>query len=219
LNQYIEKGDRKMKIIYDENGNRVDELAERNEEIKAKLAPILNEFVDEKERMIALKKPAKLGYQFTKQIYLVLAGYGLMSAEKFVDLDYDDIYDLWLKYLDLTAYYNRYFEIVDNKQLFCAFAGLNTRQYAELERSDNDDIKNLMITINNAFVGLGFVAGESGNADVKAVSTRLRANGEAGHGVISASEDELLKKVEVPSENDLMRQLKSVLGGEPKQLK
>jgi hypothetical protein len=47
----------------------------------------------------------------------------------------------------------------------------------------------------------------------------LRANGEAGHGVISASEDELLKKVEVPSENDLMRQLKSVLGGEPKQLK
>lgn len=202
-----------MKIIYDENGNRVDELAERNEEIKAKLAPILNEFVDEKERMIALKKPAKLGYQFTKQIYLVLAGYGLMSAEKFVDLDYDDIYDLWLKYLDLTAYYNRYFEIVDNKQLFCAFAGLNTRQYAELERSDNDDIKNLMITINNAFVGLGFVAGESGNADVKAVSTRLRANGEAGHGVISASEDKLLEKVEAPSENELFNRLKNVLGG------
>jgi hypothetical protein len=207
------------KIVLDENQNPIDELANRNEKIKETLAPILTEFIEEKERMIALKKPAKLGYQFTKQIYLALAGYGLMSAEDFIELDYDDIYDLWLKYLDLTAYYNRYFEIVDNKQLFCAFCGWNTRQYAELERSDNEDIANLMNTINSAFVGLGFVAGESGNADVKAVSTRLRANGEAGHGVISASEDELLKKVEVPSENDLMRQLKSVLGGEPKQLK
>ena len=207
------------KIVLDENGNVVDELANRNEEIKATLAPILEEFIEEKERMFAMKKPVKLGYQFTKQIYLVLAGYGLMSAEKFVELDYDDIYDLWLKYLDLTAYYNRYFEIVDNKQLFCAFAGLNTRQYAELERSDNDDIKSLMNTINSAFIGLGFVAGESGNADVKAVNTRLRANGEAGHGVISASEDKLLEKVEAPSELDLMRQLKSVLGGEPKMLK
>ena len=207
------------KIVLDENHNPIDELANRNEKIKETLAPILAEFIEEKERMMALKKPAKLGYQFTKQIYLVLAGYGLMSAEDFIELDYDDIYDLWLKYLDLTAYYNRYFEIVDNKQLFCAFCGWNTRQYAELERSENEDIANLMNTINSAFVGLGFVAGESGNADVKAVSTRLRANGEAGHGVISASEDELLKKVEAPSENDLMRQLKSVIGGEPKQLK
>ena len=31
------------------------------DEIKANLAPILEEFVEEKERMIALKKPAKLG--------------------------------------------------------------------------------------------------------------------------------------------------------------
>lgn len=206
------------KIIFDENNNPIDELAERNAEIKDKLAPTLAEFIEEKERMMALKKPAKLGYQFTKQIYLVLAGYGLMSAEKFVELDYDDIYELWLKYLDLTAYYNRYFEIVDNKQLFCAFAGLNTRQYAELERSDNEDIKNLMITINNAFVGLGFVAGESGNADVKAVSSRLRANGEAGHSVISASEDKLIEKVDQRSPADLERQLAAIMGGSSKLL-
>ena len=77
-----------------------------------------------------------------------------------------------------------------------------------------------MITINNAFVGLGFVAGESGNADVKAVSTRLRANGEAGHGVISASEDKLLEKVEAPSDTELFNRLKNVIGGgEQKMLK
>lgn len=200
-------------IVLDENQNIVDELEIRNEEIKQKLAPTLREFIDEKEKMLALKKPIKLGYQFTKQIYLVLAGYGLMSAEKFVKLEYEDIFDIWLKYLDLTAYYNRYFEIVDNKQLLCAFAGWNTRQYSELEKSDNEDIKNLMNTINNAFVGLGFVAGESGNADVKAVNTRLRANGEAGHSVISASEDKLIEKVETKSASQIMQELSELVGG------
>ena len=206
-------------IVLDENHNIVDELKLRNEEIKEKLAPILQEFMDEKEKMLALKKPIKLGYQFTKQIYLALAGYGLMSAEKFVKLEYEDIFDIWLKYLDLTAYYNRYFEIVDNKQLLCAFAGWNTRQYSELEKSDNEDIRNLMNTINNAFVGLGFVAGESGNADVKAVNTRLRANGEAGHSVISASEDKLIEKVEAKSAAQIMQELSDFVGGSGKYLK
>lgn len=209
------------KIVLDENGQPIDELAVRNDEIKAKLEPCLEEFLDEKMRMANMKKPTKLGYQFAKQIYLVLASYGLMSAERFAELDYDDIYDIWLKYLDLTAYYNRYFEIVDNKQLLCAFAGWNTRQYSELERSDNEDIKNLMNTINAAFVGLGFVAGESGNADSKAISTRLRAHGEAGHGVISASEDKLIEKVDPKSPEQLMRDMNAVLGafGDGKLLK
>lgn len=209
------------KIVLDENGEQIDELAERVAEIKTKLEPYLEEFMDEKNRLMALKKPPRLGYQFTKQIYMVLASYGLMSAEKFAELDYDDIYDIWLKYLDLTAYYNRYFEIVDNKQLLCAFAGWNTRQYAELEKSDDEDIKNLMNTINAAFVGLGFMAGESGNADSKAVGTRLRAHGEAGHGVISASEDKLIEKVEAKSPEQLMRDMNAVLGafGDGKLLK
>lgn len=203
-----------MKKIYmDESGNVRDLLAERNEEIKAKLAPILEEFVNEKNANRALKVKEKLGYRFAKQIFLVLSAYPRMSAEEFVDLTYEELEDFWLKYQELTAYYNRYFEIVDNRQLFLTFVGLNSRQYLELENSDDEDIKSLINSINTTFVGLGFVAGESGNADAKAVSTRLRANGEAGHGVISASEDKLLEKVEAPSENELMRQLRSVLGG------
>jgi hypothetical protein len=70
-----------------------------------------------------------------------------------------------------------------------------------------------MNTINNAFVGLGFVAGESGNADVKAVNTRLRANGEAGHSVISASEDKLIEKVETKSASQIMQELSELVGG------
>lgn len=206
------------KIILDENGEPIDELGERNKEIKSKLAPILKEFIEEKETNRAFKVKEKLGYRFAKQIFLVLNEYPRMTAEKFTELDYDDIQDFWLKYQELTAYYNRYFEIVDNKQMFESFCGINNRQYAELENSEDEDIKSLMCSINSTFVGLGFVAGESGNADVKATSQRMRTKGE-GHSLITASEDKLLEKVEAPSENDLMRQLKIVLGGELPKLK
>lgn len=203
------------KIILDEDGNPIDELANRNEEIKAKLAPILEEFVREKETNRAFKVKEKLGYRFAKQIFLALNEYPRMSAEKFVELDYEDIEDMWQKYSELTAYYNRYFEIVDNKQMFQSFCGINNRQYSELENSDNEDIKSLMNSINSTFIGLGFVAGESGNADAKATSQRMRTKGE-GHSLITASEDKLIEKVEQRSPADLERQLAAIMGGSAK---
>lgn len=206
------------KIVVDENGNVVDEIAERNDEIKAKLDEILQEFIAEKETNKAFKVKEKLGYRFAKQIFLVLNEYPRMTAEKFAELDYDDIEDMWQKYSALTAYYNRYFEIVDNKQMFQSFCGINNRQYAELENSEDDDIKSLMNSINGTFVGLGFVAGESGNADVKATSQRMRTKGE-GHSLITASEDKILEKVEGKSPLEIERQLASIMGGEIKMLK
>ena len=206
------------KIVVDENGNVVDELAERNEEIKAKLDGILKEFIAEKETNKALKVKEKLGYRFAKQIFLVLNEYPRMTADKFAELDYEDIEEFWAKYLELTAYYNRYFEIVDNRQLLQSFMGINSRQFAELENSEDEDIKSLMNSINSTFIGLGFVAGESGNADVKATSQRMRTKGE-GHSLITASEDKILEKVEGKSPLEIERQLASIMGGEIKMLK
>lgn len=206
------------KIVVNENGNVVDELAKRNEEIKEKLDGILQEFIAEKETNRALKVKEKLGYRFAKQIFLVLNEYPRMTAEKFSELEYDDIEDYWAKYLALTAYYNRYFEIVDNRQLLQSFMGINSRQFAELENSEDDDIKSLMNSINSTFIGLGFVAGESGNADVKATSQRMRTKGE-GHSLITASEDKILEKVEGKSPLEMERQLASIMGGEIKMLK
>lgn len=199
------------KIVVDENGNKVDELAERNAEIKEKLDIILQEFIAEKETNKALKFKEKLGYRFAKQIFLVLNEYPRMTAKKFSELEYEDIEDYWAKYLALTAYYNRYFEIVDNKQMFQSFCGINNRQYAELENSDDEDIKSLMCSINSTFIGLGFVAGESGNADVKATSQRMRTKGE-GHNLITASEDKMLEKVEGKSPLEMERQLATIMG-------
>lgn len=199
------------KIELDENGNIIDRLEDRNKEIVSKLENVLQEFVDEKNANRALKVREKLGYRFAKQIFLVLNEYPRMTPEKFYELEYEDIEDYWAKYLSLTAYYNRYFEIVDNKQMFQSFCGINNRQYAELENSDDEDIKSLMNSINSTFVGLGFVAGESGNADVKATSQRMRTKGE-GHSLITASEDKMLQAEEAKSEADLMREYKRVMG-------
>jgi hypothetical protein len=101
------------------------------------------------------------------------------------------------------------------------YLGINSRMYKQLLKGGehgDEDIKDLMTFIEDRLVGKAFTASESGNADAKAVSTRLRAK-DVGHDVISASEDKLLEKVEAPSENDLMRQLKSIVGGELPKLK
>ena len=209
---------RRKTIELDENGNPIDRIALRNEEIKDKLAPILEAFLEENNANRALKVKEKLGYRFAKQIFLVLSEYPRMTAEEFVNLTYDELESLWLKYLDLTAYYNRHFEIVDNKQMFQNFCRINNRQYAELEESEDEDIKNLMSSINSAFVGLGFVAGESGNADVKATNQRMRTKGE-GHSLITASEDKLIEKSVASTPTQMMSLLASIVGEGQKQLK
>lgn len=204
-------------IELDENWDPIDRIAERNVEIKNTLAPLLEAFLEEKNENRAYKYKEKLGYRFAKQIFLVLSDYPRMSPERFAKLSYEDIESYWINYLELTAYYNRHFEIVDNKQLLMAFVGINSRQYAELENSEDEDIRNLMNSINSTFVGLGFVAGESGNADVKATSQRMRAKGE-GHNLISASEDKLIEKVEAQTPAQMMTLLQSIVGNEPKKL-
>ena len=196
------------KVVLDaETHEPIDELAERNEEIKANLAEILQEFLAERDEMKALKKATKLGYRFSKQLYFELSKYPPMSIEKFVSLDYDTLNDIWLHYLQLTAYYNRYFEIVDNKQLFQCYAQINSRQYSQLEKSDDEDIRNLMNSINSAFVGLGFIAAESGNADVKGVNQRLRSSGEAGHSVVTAAEEKVIEQAMGMSDTELENRL------------
>ena len=194
-------------IVTDLYGNVIDELALRNEEIKQELAPILEEFLVERDEMKALKKATKLGYRFTKQLYYVLSKYPIMSVEDFANIDYDTLNDYWQKYSELTAYYNRYFEIVDNKQLFECFMRINSRQYSQLEKSDDEDIRNLMNSINSAFIGLGFIAAESGNADVKGVNQRLRSSGEAGHSVVTAAEEKVIEQGLGMTDDELTKKL------------
>lgn len=198
---------------YIDNGNEiVSFLEERNEEIKDSLSEVLAEFLIEQKENKKMKRPVNLGYRFTKQLYSVLATYPKMSADRFILLTYDEINEYWLKYLELTAFYNRYFEIVDNKQTLMAFMGINSRQYKDLEMHDDEDIKSLMSMINNAFVGLGFIANESGNADSKATMGRLSARS-LGHGLVKESEGQVIDAVAQRTPQELDRQLKNLIGG------
>lgn len=207
------------KFVTDGDGNIVDELAIRNEKIIANLEEKIEELRMEKNA--DLKGKSRFGFRAMMQIENELMQTPMMSAEKFVELDYDDIEYYWRSFHSLMSHYNMIFEIVPTRQTFMLYLGINSRMYKQLLKGGeygDEDIKDLMTFIEDRLVGKAFTASESGNADAKAVSTRLRAK-DVGHDVISASEDKLLEKVDAPSELDLMRQLKSVLGGEPKMLK
>lgn len=206
-----------MITIIDEQGNETDLLGvleKRNEEIKKSLEPKLEKFLEEKAQNAVLKKTDKLGYRFAKQIHLELSKYGRMSAEAVARLDYDTIDAYWLGYLALTAHFNEFFEIIDNRQLFITYMGINSRIYEQLQKSQDEDIKNLIQFIEDSFIGFGFMATESGNASASAIKQRLGAKG-AGHSVISASEEMLANAVsgDTKSPAELMREIERITGG------
>lgn len=204
-------------IVLDKDGNPIDYLAVRNEEIKERLQSALDIFLAENKsaNKMGFKK---FGYRLAMQIDNVLRSYGLMTADEVAKLDYEKIEDNWNKFRDLIAYYNLYFEIVANKQLFCAFARINNRIYSQLEKHQDDDIRSLMISINDSFVGLGFTASESGNADSKATKARLGAK-DVGHSVVSASEELAIQAVSGKTPQELENEMNRILGNEIKFIK
>jgi hypothetical protein len=145
--------------IDSETYESIDLLEERNEEIKKRLEPALDILLDEKQH----NKKEKFGFRFAIQLDSVLRSYGLMTADEVVKIDYNIIENAWFKFSDLLAFYNLYFEIVPNKQMFCAFMRINNRIYDTLEKSNDEDIRALMASINDSFISLAFSSSESGN--------------------------------------------------------
>jgi hypothetical protein len=209
------------KIVLDENGCQIDELAIRNQEIIASLEPKLQQFLDkEREYLLTTKKALKWGFQFQMQIVEQLHEYPLMSAEDFVEITADDIWDYYCKFHSLLSHYNMYTEIVPNAELFMSFIGINMRMYLDLKQGGynaDEEIKAIINYLETEVLGNSWGAIENGNADVKAVSKRISAKGV--HEVISASEDKLIEKVEAQSPAQMMTLVQSIIGGgEPKKL-
>lgn len=203
-----------MKIAIDEQGNVIDELKIRNEEIIKSLAEVLEEFRD--KDALNTKSRKNYGFQMLQFIEDELnERCPLLSPEKFVELDVDDLDYYWKRFHNLITYYNRYFEIVPNRQMFMSYLGCNSRMYAQLKKGgENKDelIADTMLFIDDKLMGKGYSAGESGNADSKAISKRLSASGMAGHEVISASEDKLIEKAEASTPAQMMTLLNSIVG-------
>ena len=203
------------KIVTDENGNVIDELKIKNAEIIASLEEVLQDFIA--KDALDKKNKKNFGFQLLQFIEDELnERCPLMSAEQFIELDVEDLDYYWKRFHNLITYYNRYFEIVPNRQMFMSYLGCNSRMYAKLKKGgekEDELIADTMLFIDDKLMGKGYSAGESGNADAKAISKRLSASGIAGHDVISASEDKLIDKVDQKSPLDLERQLASIMGG------
>ena len=199
------------KLTIDENGEAVDFLAERNKEITESLRPKAEILLEERAADRFGKK--RLGFRMMMQINGELNKYPRMSGNQFANLDADEIDYYWQSYYDLMCYYNLYFEIVPNRQSFLRYMGINNRQYFMLLESDDNDIKAEMNYIEDALKQDGFLAGESGNADAKAIATRLSAKTD-GHSMVSAGEEMLTQAVEKKNSTELWRDLEKIVGGD-----
>lgn len=200
------------KIVLDKDGNPIDELRERNDKLIENLAYKMEELRMEKNA--DTKGNKRFGFRAMMQIENELMQSPIMTAEKFIELDYDDIEYHWRSFHALMSHYNMTFEIVPTRQTFMLYLGINSRMYKQLlngGENNDEDIKDLMTFIEDRLVGKAFTASESGNADAKAVTTRLRAK-DVGHDVISASEDKLLDKVDAKTPLELERQFAAIVG-------
>lgn len=198
-------------IVMDENGNAIDYLEERNKKIKENLQPILEEFLEKEKRYLSAKKNINLGYSFLQQLQVEFMEQPPLSFEQTTMIDGEMLWDIWLHYCKLMAFYNRYFEIVHNKQIFCMYCGINDSVFSKWEESEDDKIKTLIKYINTNYVGNGWVAGESGNAPQAAIKERLRAKN-VGHNVISASEELIAKQTAQLTPSDIAREIEQITG-------
>ena len=197
------------------DGKTMEFLDYKNDKIKSELEDILQDFL--KEQSLDKSGRKKFGFRILCQIEDCLGKYGRMSADEFVNLSAEDIEDLWWHFHSLMAYFNRYFEIVPNRQSFMLYARINSRQYKQLMESQDEDIRSVIAFIEDRLIGKGFSAGESGNANDKAVMNRLKS-ADVGHNVVSASEERVINAVVGKTPQELEREMKAILGGNIKKL-
>ena len=198
-------------LTYDENGNVFDFLAARNDSIKANLKPAFQILLDERDG--DRKGNKRLGNRMRQQINNEFNKQPKMTAKQFTSLDADDIYYYWNSYYDLICYYTLYFEIVPNRQEFIKYMGINSRQYEQLQEHEDEEIRAAIIFVEDSLKQEGFSAGENGNADAKAIVTRLSARGTDGHSVVSAGEEMLAEKVaQAATPLELQRRFESIKG-------
>ena len=198
-----------------ESGETIEFLADKNNRIIEILEPIIEDFRAKEAKDKTGRK--KFGFMALMQIEHELGKYGRMTADDFVNLTAEDIEDLWWNFHGLMAYFNRYFEIVPNRQSFMLYARINSRQYKQLMESQDEDIRSVIAFIEDRLIGKGFSAGESGNANDKAVMNRLKS-ADVGHNVVSASEEKIINAVSQKTPFELERELQAIIGGEMKKL-
>lgn len=206
-----------MSIQYIEiDGKTMEFLDYKNDKIIENLQNVLDAFKAQEAKDKSGRK--KFGFMALMQVENELGKYGRMSAEEFVNLTADDIDDLWWHFHSLMAYFNMFFEIVPNRQSFMLYARINSRQYKQLMESQDEDIRSVIAFIEDRLIGKGFSAGESGNANDKAVMNRLKS-ADVGHNVVSATDEKILKAVVQKTPQELLKELDMISGGDIKLIK
>lgn len=201
-------------MIIDTNGNLIDLLQERNDNLFKILdthaEKLKAEYYINAERKKPL--PLRLGHRFSQIIYMALADEPLMGMVDFTNINADVLQDYYQKYCELLCRYIL-FEVPSTRQLFCAFMRITVEKYLFLlEKTTDEQLKEYANYINDNLTGLIFSGAEMGNGDSKSILSRGKIKKEGQGMVENAFEGTLnFNEVTAPPEQ-LMAQVKKLLG-------
>lgn len=201
-------------MIIDNDGNLIDLLQERNDKLFQKLDPHAEKLKEEYFINAERKKPLslRLGHRFSQIIYMALANEPLMGIVDFSNINAEILQDYYQKYSELLCRYIL-FEVPSTRQLFCAFMRITVEKYLYLiEKTTDEQLREYANYINDNLSGLIFSGAEMGNGDSKSILSRGKMKKEGQGMVENAFEGTLnLNEGTAPPEQ-LMAQVRKLLG-------
>lgn len=172
-----------MVFEMDENGNAIDFLAKRNQEIRDNIRPEWAKILAEKKSEMF---PKKLGNMITNLIFAELEKYPMMTAKDYNAIDSETLQYYFQSYLEFISHFVTY-EISTTKPLFCQYMRITVDDFlAMLNTTEDEELKRYARHIDDVISGLAFSQAETGNVNAKAVLKRAQIK-DIGQGMVETS--------------------------------
>lgn len=205
-----------MKIYQNEDGTTTtlsDILEEKNarlfEELDGKSEEIVNTSSTKKGRM-------RMGARLTACLYAYFAKQPIMSREDYVDLDAEDLGCYFSYYLDMLSHYD-IFEIPHTRQLLSAYMGITVSKFTDLMRSNDLDLREKAIFINDSIDGMVFAQAESSNNNATATLVRGKIK-DSGQGMVQQADEVVLSVGKQINPELLIQQAEAIVANAQKKL-
>ena len=145
-------------------------LKDKNAEILENLQETIAVQKEKQEANSGSKKGAmlKFGAAVNNKLLELFRSYGLMPEGLLENLEADDLQEYYLAFLELMNTVSKDIELTPTKPLFCAYMGITTKIFNNLERGRDPYIRNWIDAINGDFAHSLFDSTMNGNASEKA---------------------------------------------------
>lgn len=174
-----------MTFEMDENGNPIDFLAKRNEEMCENMRPAWAKILESQKGRLY---PQKLGNMITNLIFAELEKYPMMTSKEYNSLDVETLQYYFQSYLAFIGKFVTY-EISTTKPLFCQYMRITVDDFLFLLNTTQDEaVKRYARHIDDVISGLAFSQAETGNVNSNAVLKRAKIK-DIGQNMVETAPD------------------------------